>query len=223
MNYLFLYFDESGDANHYVLSAVGSDSPSQVDNIVKAFRKDVRKSRLSEKDKNKINNDPKERDLYRSQPELLVKFLNLIRYDMEKRNNPGRENVRICSGVYFKKDFETLLFPEERMLAVYAEIFMAIIEQFVIYSSGDNLEIIFDHFNKAELMKNILKKRISKEYPTLAFTLDFAVGGEKGQHLGLYIADIAAGTSRRFVGKESPSYFHMIKPLFLGEFLEISI
>ncbi|GMA66213.1 DUF3800 domain-containing protein (plasmid) [Alicyclobacillus fastidiosus] len=218
---MFIYFDESGDSNHYVLSAVGSDSPSQLDKIVKAFRKEVRKSRLSEKDKTKINNDPKERDLYRSQPELLVKYLDLIRFDIEKRNKPVRKNVKLCSAVYPKKDLEMLLFAEDRMLVVYAELFMAIIEQFVIYSSGDNLEIIFDHFNKAELMKDILKKRISETYPTLAFTLDFAVGGEKGQHLGLYIADIAAGTSRRFVGKESPSYFHMIKPLFLGDVLEV--
>src|SRR5579875_2818730 len=134
---LFIYIDESSDHKNYILSAVGSNSPITLDNIVHRFRKVVRNSRLSDKAKSKINNDPKERDLYGSFPEMLLKYLDLICCDFEKRQKPLRENVHICSAFYKKKDIEIALFSERRMLEVYSNLFMTIIARFHKHFNGD--------------------------------------------------------------------------------------
>lgn len=220
---VFIYIDESSDANHYVLSAVGSHSPQTLNRIVKTFRSVVRQSRLSERDKNKINNDPKERHLYRNHPEMLAKYLELICNHPSEQHKPTRNHVHACTAVYKKHGIEMAIFPEERMLTVYIALFLEMIRAFYSFTNQENLEIIYDCFPKAGEVKNELHRFISQLYPCLTYTLDFEKNQEKGKHLGLYIADIVAGTSRRFVGKENPNYFHMIKKLLIEDIIKKTV
>src|SRR5579875_3560175 len=67
----------------------------------------------------------------------LLKYLDLICCDFEKRQKPLRENVHICSAFYKKKDIEIALFSERRMLEVYSNLFMTIIARFHKHFNGD--------------------------------------------------------------------------------------
>ena len=220
---MYIYLDESSDSQNYVLAAVCSDSPQVFTNIVNSFRHTVRDSILSTIDKGKINNDPKERILYRDYPQFLVKYLDIITTEKTKKGRAPRANIYTSIAYYEKKDVEMATFPENRMLKIYEALFLE-----VIRNSKDNLlethfDIIFDHFMKAKEMKSRLNITIPQQFPNITFTLDYAEGGEKKQHLGLFVSDIIVGTCRRYIGKESRNYYPMIKRMVIGNIAKVTV
>lgn len=214
---MFVGFDESELDSYFVLGAVISDTEEIVNGVVRKFRHCIRKSCLPKKIKDKINQDPKETFLYRTEPDWLVKYMSLISNDFTKKSNPPRKNLSLTARYYKKAKDED--FNRFRLLNVYYELFIDICNELAQnYTPDTSFDLLFDKFIYAEDVKWALNQKI----PSI-LNLRSLETQHGDRRMALLPADIVAGTVRRHLAKNNPDFYHCISSCFMEPIKQVNV
>lgn len=191
--------DESQDAMHYVLAGVLAPDLLTLQAIVGDIRTTARRlgfDRLTEF---------REKELYRDYPRLLNKALELLvtgRRRKGRRPHP-RDEIGLFVAYYAKGQHASCGsgLPGPRLKAVYRAAFRAILEN--VPSSEAPVVVVCDHFQYGQVL---LPELIAIHAERFSGTVSFA------DSMGckpLQLADLVAGTARRYLAEESNGWLRL--------------
>ncbi len=183
---MYLFLDESQDAQYFVVGAVLSEEILTLQNIVGEMRTATRRLRLSVQEFH-------EAVLYRDQPRLLNHAIRLLTYTRSRKGRAlyVRPDVTAYAVYYTKTASEQCGsgLPGDRLIVVYQAAFQQLLHS--IPSAAGPLTIVYDTFQYAQRLHPHLSRDV--QY--------WGEGrirwGESLHDKPLQLADLVAGTVRR--------------------------
>ena len=183
---MYLFLDESQDAQYFVVGAVLSEEILTLQNIVGEMRTATRRLRLSVQEFH-------EAVLYRDQPRLLNHAIRLLTYTRSRKGRALYVRPDVTAyAVYYTKTVSEQSgsgLPGTRLMGVYQAAFHQLLG--ALPSAAGPLDIVYDTFQYAQRLHPQLTSDVQQ----------WGIGrirwGESLHDKPLQLADLVAGTVRR--------------------------
>lgn len=198
---VYLVIDESQDRKHFVLAGVLLRDQSTAADIVGDMRTAARRAKVFLKEFH-------ETELHRYQPRLLTRHLEMLSFAPRrpKRRPAPREGVKLLGAYYAKVPREGESLTRDRLRMVYAALFQAIVS--ALPEESQAIEVACDHFTGDFSVRPQLEVIVQRRFKG---SLEFA---ESSQVKGLQLADLVAGTVRRYLAEEdNGGRFQILAPI----------
>lgn len=183
---MYLFLDESQDAQYFVVGAILSEELLTLQNIVGEIRTATRRLNLTVQEFH-------EAALYRDQPRLLTHAIRLLTYTRSRKGRAlyVRPDVEAYAVYYTKTASEQQGsgLPGYRLMVVYQAAFQQLLH--AMPSAASPLDIVYDTFQYAQRLHPQLADDLQRWGPG---TLHW---GESLHKKPLQLADLIAGTVRR--------------------------
>lgn len=200
---VYVFVDESQDAERFVLGAVASKDLVALNATVGSFRTITRHLNLTIREFHEV-------DLHRDHPRLLTRVLETMTTIRRKKRRPTlRHDLQIVASYYLKAPSERdgSALRHTRLLHVYQETFRALVWALPI-APQDTVDIVCDRFEGGEEILSSLQRILGSR---VAGRVEFA---DSVRTKPLQLADLSAGTIRRYLGGDlNEGRFRFIEPL----------
>jgi len=200
---VYLFIDESQDRERFVLAAVAAHDLTSLTTTIGRWRTASRNLNIAVREYH-------EADLHRDHPRLLTRLLEEMAVFKRKKRRPSpRKDLKVIAAYYLKAPSEQkgTALSHERLMTVYPETFRALVWALPLAVPAP-IEVVCDQFEGCEKLLPALNIILADR---AAGQIRFADStGEKP----LQLADLAAGTIRRYLGGEgNDGRFRLIAPL----------
>lgn len=183
---MYLFLDESQDAQYFVVGAVLSEEILTLQNIVGEMRTATRRLRLSVQEFH-------EAALYRDQPRLLSHAIRLLTYTRSRKGRAlyVRPDVTAYAVYYTKTSSEQggSGLPGDRLMVVYQAAFHQLLG--VLPPATSPLDIVYDTFQYAQRLHPQFTRDVQQ------WGLGRIRWGESLHDKPIQLADLVPGTVRR--------------------------
>lgn len=185
---MILYVDETENQDYFIVAGLLADSKAEIDNSFKHFKNQISKTFISQKYKGKIFLEFKSTHLNRSYKNIKLKMLSEI-------NNL---NDKIYYSCYLKKEKDLKQSIKEKE-------YIRMLEK-IVFNITDNIDIIFDSFNKKDFELKITERISLKENVNSVKPMNSQL------EAGLKYVDNICGVIRlRLSGKDEYNFYPVIE------------